>query len=53
MMSAPTPLIYDLIIHHPTDSTLLGDGVRVLTRIMRRQTRFCKQPRELAFRTAP
>src|SRR6516225_5268023 len=22
-------------IHHPTDSTLLGDGVRVLTRIMR------------------
>ena len=23
-------------IHHPTDSTLLGDGVRVLTRIMRR-----------------
>jgi IS5 family transposase len=25
-------------IHHPTDSTLLGDGVRVLTRIMRRIT---------------
>ena len=24
-------------IHHPTDSTLLGDGVRVLTRIMRSQ----------------
>ena len=23
-------------IHHPTDSTLLGDGVRVLTRIMRK-----------------
>jgi IS5 family transposase len=22
-------------IHHPTDSTLLGDGVRVLSRIMR------------------
>jgi transposase, IS5 family len=21
-------------IHHPTDSTLLGDGVRVLTRLM-------------------
>jgi IS5 family transposase len=26
-------------IHHPTDSTLLGDGVRVLTRIMRRITK--------------
>ena len=25
-------------IHHPTDSTLLGDGVRVLTRAMRRIT---------------
>lgn len=25
-------------IHHPTDSTLLGDGVRVLTRIMRQIT---------------
>jgi IS5 family transposase len=25
-------------IHHPTDSTLLGDGVRVLTRIMRNIT---------------
>jgi IS5 family transposase len=25
-------------IHHPTDSTLLGDGVRVLTRIMRKVT---------------
>jgi transposase, IS5 family len=23
-------------IHHPTDSTLLGDGVRVLTRVMKR-----------------
>jgi IS5 family transposase len=23
-------------IHHPTDSTLLGDGVRVLTRIMKK-----------------
>ena len=23
-------------IHHPTDSTLLGDGVRVLTRMMRK-----------------
>jgi len=23
-------------IHHPTDSTLLGDGVRVLTRAMRK-----------------
>jgi len=26
-------------IHYPTDSTLLGDGVRVLTRIMRRITK--------------
>ena len=26
-------------IHHPTDSTLLGDGVRVLTRIMRTITK--------------
>jgi IS5 family transposase len=26
-------------IHHPTDSTLLGDGVRVLTRIMGKITR--------------
>jgi IS5 family transposase len=25
-------------IHHPTDSTLLGDGVRVLTRTMRKVT---------------
>jgi len=25
-------------IHHPTDSTLMGDGVRVLTRIMRKIT---------------
>jgi len=25
-------------IHHPTDSTLLGDGVRVLTRIMKKVT---------------
>ena len=25
-------------IHHPTDSTLLGDGVRVLTRLMRKVT---------------
>jgi transposase, IS5 family len=26
-------------VHHPTDSTLLGDGVRVLTRIMRKITK--------------
>jgi IS5 family transposase len=26
-------------IHHPTDSTLLGDGVRVLTRLMRKITK--------------
>jgi IS5 family transposase len=26
-------------IHHPTDSTLLGDGVRVLTRIMYKITK--------------
>jgi len=26
-------------IHHPTDSTLLGDGVRVLTRMMRKITK--------------
>ena len=26
-------------IHHPTDSTLMGDGVRVLTRIMRKITK--------------
>ncbi len=25
-------------IHYPTDSALLGDGVRVLTRLMRRIT---------------
>jgi IS5 family transposase len=25
-------------IHYPTDSTLLGDGVRVLTRAMRKIT---------------
>ena len=25
-------------IHHPTDSSLLGDGVRVLTRIMKKVT---------------
>jgi IS5 family transposase len=27
-------------IHHPTDSSLLGDGVRVLTRVMKRITAF-------------
>jgi transposase, IS5 family len=26
-------------VHHPTDSTLLGDGVRVLTRIMKKITK--------------
>jgi transposase, IS5 family len=26
-------------VHHPTDSTLLGDGVRVLTRMMRKITK--------------
>jgi IS5 family transposase len=26
-------------IHHPTDSTLLGDGVRVLTRLMKKVTK--------------
>src|SRR5258706_13215967 len=26
-------------IHHPTDSTLLGDGVRVLTRLMKKITK--------------
>ncbi len=26
-------------IHHPTDSTLLGDGVRVLTRVMKKVTK--------------
>ena len=30
------PTVVETDIHHPTDSTLLGDGVRVLTRIMRR-----------------
>jgi hypothetical protein len=25
-------------VHYPTDSTLLGDGVRVLTRIMKKVT---------------
>src|SRR5262249_39133743 len=36
-------------IHHPTDSTLLGDGVRVLTRIMKKITgrqRRQHQPRD-------
>jgi IS5 family transposase len=31
--------IVETNIHHPTDSTLLGDGVRVLTRIMRKITK--------------
>ena len=26
-------------IHHPTDSTLLGDSVRVLTRVMKKITK--------------
>jgi transposase, IS5 family len=26
-------------VHHPTDSTLLGDGVRVLTRVMKKVTK--------------
>ena len=28
----------ETVVHHPTNSTLLGDGVRVLTRIMRKIT---------------
>jgi len=30
-------------IHYPTDSTLLGDGVRVLTRIMKKVTAVASQ----------
>jgi IS5 family transposase len=31
-------------IHHPTDSTLLGDGVRVLTRTMKKITDIVRTP---------
>jgi IS5 family transposase len=45
-------------IHHPTDSTLLGDGVRVLTRIMKKiteiagavGTQLCDRNRSVKFR---
>ena len=31
-------------IHHPTDSSLLNDGVRVLTRLLKRNTQFVDVP---------
>ena len=45
-------------IHYPTDSTLLGDGVRVLTRIMKKitqiagaiGTKLCDRSRSIKFR---
>jgi len=45
-------------IHYPTDSTLLGDGVRVLTRIMKKitqiagtiGTKLCDRSRSVKFR---
>ena len=45
-------------IHHPTDSTLLGDGVRVLTRAMKKitkivgavGTKLCDRSRSVKFR---
>ena len=40
-------------IHHPTDSTLLGDGVRVLTRIMRKITADCGRGWNEAARPQP
>jgi IS5 family transposase len=33
------PTVVETDIHHPTDSTLLGDGVRVLTRLMKKITK--------------
>jgi transposase, IS5 family len=35
-------------IHHPTDSALLGDGVRVLSRLLRRARRLAEQVPALA-----
>jgi transposase, IS5 family len=29
-------MVVETNIHHPTDSTLLGDGVRVISRLLRR-----------------
>ena len=40
-------------IHYPTDSTLLGDGVRVLTRTMKRITRDRRRGRNQAARPQP
>ena len=40
-------------IHHPTDSTLMGDGVRVLTRIMRKITQIAGAARNEAARSQP
>ena len=40
-------------IHHPTDSTLLGDGVRVLTRTMRKITEIVGRGRNQAARPEP
>jgi transposase, IS5 family len=45
-------------VHYPTDSTLLGDGVRVLTRIMKKitqiagavGTKLCERSRSVKFR---
>src|SRR6202790_5059017 len=36
-MRVDTTVVAD--VHHPTDSTLLGDGVRVLTRMMKKITK--------------
>jgi hypothetical protein len=37
-------------IHHPTDSTLLGDGVRVLTRNMKKDHEDRRRSRNEAVR---
>jgi transposase, IS5 family len=40
-------------IHHPTDSTLLGDGVQMLTRAMRKITEIRLRGRHQAARPEP
>jgi IS5 family transposase len=35
--------VVETTIHHPSDSMLLGDGVRVLTRAMRKITEIARR----------
>src|SRR6202022_4086934 len=41
--SRPAPTVVNSNVHYPTDSTLLGDGIRVLSRSLERIAGECKQ----------